>query len=509
MPPAGSATNVPAPFVNEPKDLTSDARLAIRRKWRVALFFAAWTTFAAAAAWWLAHFDSSGTSNAPLVIDTGNASKMSVGQQIRVWLKLADLNFRGAYPWVLLAPYIVLLASFFPLERGRLRLSLPVHIIACSLFVVASIALLNRLEASGIGLVVVSNHAEGASFPTNEIPFKLGRDLPDLPTNMQAYHSNIVNVFESGGASGGQDTRVQISISTNGTAGFLRGEHLISGDAIELETNSGPGLRTMTKRVTAWSSSLQAGRRPFSLLLDLFAYGSLVGSAHAVHFYRRFREREQRALLLESHLASARLHALQAQLHPHFLFNALNAVATLIHHDADAALETLTSFSELLRLALSQSEKQEVPLREDLRFLQRYVEIQQVRLGGRFRFEQEVDPAALDCLVPALLLQVLVENALRHGIEPAAQPGVVRLVARLSGERLLLSVEDNGAGFRPGANANSGIGLSNLRARLKLLYADKQMLEIGNRPEGGVAVRIEIPVHAEAPARSIESTTQS
>ena len=314
------------------------------------------------------------------------------------------------------------------------------------------------------------------------------------------------------GGAGGAEQRIQISSSNKKPGlhgGLLIDEHLGAREEIESETNSGPGKEQMVKRVTAWSSSLPAGRRPFSVLLDLFAYVSLVGSAHALHFYRRFREREQRALLLESRLTSARLRALQAQLHPHFLFNALNAVATLIRHDADAALETLTSFSELLRLALSQSEKQEIPLREDLHFVQRYVEIQQVRLGARLRFEQEVEPAALDCLVPALLLQPLVENSLRHGLEPTTRPGCVRLVVRQSGDRLLLMVEDDGMGFAAATNPNSGIGLSNLRARLEMLYGDKQTLEIASRPEGGVVVQIEIPLRQERPSPAIEPKTRS
>jgi len=311
------------------------------------------------------------------------------------------------------------------------------------------------------------------------------------------------------GAEGGMPP---VGLPTNSAvagASALLDRHLAVQEIFESETNAGPGAATMVQRVVLWSSSWQAGRKPFSLLLDLLAYSSLVGGAHAVHFYRRSREREERAILAESRLATARLHALQAQLHPHFLFNALNAVATLIRHDTDAALEALTSFSELLRIALGQSEKQEVPLREDLRFLQRYVEIQQVRLGDRFRFEQEVDPAALDCLVPALLLQPLVENALRHGIEPVSQPGVVRLTARRNGSRLFLNVEDNGAGLAAAADSNSGIGLSNLRARLKMLYGDNQKLEIGPRACGGVAVQIELPIRPEAPPHPAISTSAS
>lgn len=482
------------------------------------LFFAVWTAFAVMAAWRLALPGSPGDSGAPLIIDRGSASQTSLDDQIRVWLKLADLNFHGAYPWLLCAPYVLFLAACFPLERGRLRLDLPLHIAAFALFAAASSWVLSRAEPGAIGLVVVSHHTEGAPFPwpspSNGAPFHWDGDLPDLMSN------NEVGPFPAGNfmattvvrSSGGEERVVKLTFPTNlppGPGGALAVRPTATGELIETSAGPGPARGTISKRITAWSTGLQVGHKPFSLLLDLLAYGMLIGSAHAVHFYRRFREREQRALLLESHLASARLQALQAQLHPHFLFNALNAVATLIRQDADAALETLTSFSELLRLALSQSEKQEVPLREDLRFLQRYMEIQQVRLGARLRFEQEVDPAALDCLVPALLLHLLAENAIRHGIEPTSQPGIVRLVARRSGGRLKLGMEDNGAGLAATANSTSGIGLANLRARLKLLYGDGQTLEIGERSGGGVAVRIEIPAREEAPNRISEPGDRS
>ena len=202
------------------------------------------------------------------------------------------------------------------------------------------------------------------------------------------------------------------------------------------------------------------------------------------------------------------MHALQAQLQPHFLFNALNAVATLLRRDARAAQEALTSFSELLRLALSQSDRQEVPLSEDLRFLERYVEIQQTRLGDRFRFEQSVEPAALDCLVPALLLQPLVENALRHGIEPSPRRGTVRVAVTRQSERLMLRVEDDGVGLMENkGQLQTGIGLSNLRARLEALYGNRQKVEMISRPEGGVAVQVEIPLR-EAASDNGSSRTQ-
>jgi signal transduction histidine kinase len=492
--------------------MAAEARQASRRRWRVTLFYLLWTAFVCAVAWWLAHPFLS-AAKAPLVVDSSNTSPASVGQQIKTWLQLADLNFRGAYPWILLAPYIVLLAACFPLERGRWKLSLPVHLAAAALFILASGSLLKRVETAGIRILVIANNRQEGPltwpFPTNFPDLSAGRGWPDLATNVLPGTSQLGQFTATTviGAYGGSATNVKISISTDPAADgpIDMDEHLIARESLHSGSNLEPTTRTLVDRVAAWAPPFADARKPFSLLLDLLAYGALVGSAHAVHFNRRFRERADRARLLESHLASARLHALQAQLHPHFLFNALNAVATLIRHDPDAALETLTSFSELLRLALSQSEKQEIPLRDDLRFLQQYVEIQKVRLGDRFRFEQDVDTSALDCLVPALLLQPLVENSLRHGIEPSAKPGTVRLSVRRDGAQLRLSVEDNGAGLSAAAKSNTGIGLSNLRARLQMLYGGAQTLELGELPTGGVAVRIVIPARMEEPGRAHET----
>jgi LytS/YehU family sensor histidine kinase len=273
-------------------------------------------------------------------------------------------------------------------------------------------------------------------------------------------------------------------------------------------------------------------------LLDLLAYGAIIGFMHSVHFYRRFRERERSALVLESNLANARLSALRAQLHPHFLFNSLNAIAALLRRDPRLAEATLMSLSDLLRLSLSQAEKQEVPLREEMNFVNRYLEIQQTRFGDKLRIEQDLAPLTLDCLVPTLLLQPLVENAIRHGIEPAENGGLLRITAHRQNGKLVMTVEDDGVGLtkqavdvtystnatladesttlpltrseipitRVTSRNGTGIGLTNLRARLETLYGREQALELVPRPQRGVLVRIEIPWHSET---SIETNGAS
>ena len=459
-------------LTNEPQRLPAQAAHIRLRRWALPLFFALWTLFAGGVAWWLIQSAGAESVQPQLLFDSGQTSQIPVGEQIRRWLKIADLNFRGAYPWMLLAPYVIWLASRFLLERGRLRVSLPVHLVGCALFVAASHALTTHVVEKMNVVMVLADRRQSTMLPS--APFTAEpAEILAKPSGDDLVRIHITN-WNSKAATTMPPSRekfVERFIGSHGAAGF-----------------------------SSLSSTWRYESRLFSNLLNVLAYGSLAGLAHAVYFYRRFRERERRAVFLESHLAKARLHTLQAQLQPHFLFNALNAVATLLRTDARAAREALTSFSELLRLALSQSDKQEVSLSEDLRFVERYVEIQQTRLGDRFRFEQDVEPAALDCLVPALLLQPLVENALRHGLEPSSNPGMVRIVVKRLSDRLTVRIEDNGVGLCEAEDkVKTGIGLSNLRARLEALYGDHQKVELFSRPEGGVAVEIEIPLRAAVP----------
>jgi LytS/YehU family sensor histidine kinase len=182
------------------------------------------------------------------------------------------------------------------------------------------------------------------------------------------------------------------------------------------------------------------------------------------------------------------------QLNPHFLFNTLHAISSLMHRDVEAAERMLVQLSDLLRRALESTDTQEVPLREELDFLSRYAEIEQARFGERLKIEMNIAPDALDALVPNLVLQPLLENAIRHGIEPHARAGRVQVIAKRDGESLHLEVRDNGGGIVNGKVAE-GVGLSNTRARLKQLYFERHDFELGNIGNGGVSVRIRLPFH--------------
>jgi two-component system LytT family sensor kinase len=227
---------------------------------------------------------------------------------------------------------------------------------------------------------------------------------------------------------------------------------------------------------------------------NLLIYWVIISVGYAFDYYRKFTERELRAAELEKRLTEARLQALQMQLNPHFLFNTLHAISSLMHQDVEAADKMLVRLSDLLRHALESTDTQEVTLREEIDFLRSYAEIEQTRFGERLKIEMNIAPETLDALVPNLVLQPLLENAVRHGIEPHARAGRIIVESRRAGEALLLEVRDNGGGLANGKIVE-GVGLSNTRARLKQLYAERQSFELANASSGGVAVRVTLPFH--------------
>lgn len=235
---------------------------------------------------------------------------------------------------------------------------------------------------------------------------------------------------------------------------------------------------------------------------ELSNYWSIIGVSVAVSYYRKYQERklqaaqlELKAAQLEASLTHAQLDALRMQLHPHFLFNTLNTISVLMRNDAEAANRVLVRLSELLRLTLDNVGKHEVPLREELEFLQMYLEIEQTRFQDRLSVRTDIDPAALNALVPTLILQPLVENALRHGIAPYAKQGLIEVRGKKKGARLELQVRDSGPGLRNFEQAGTaqGIGLTNTRARLEQLYRDQHNLDLADADEGGLLVTLSLP----------------
>ncbi len=228
--------------------------------------------------------------------------------------------------------------------------------------------------------------------------------------------------------------------------------------------------------------------------LNLAVYWVSVSIASAWRLRQQAAERDRRALELTASLSQAKLEALRLQLQPHFLFNTLNAMATLVHRDPAAADEMITNLGDLLRLVLEATQT-EVPLRRELELVDRYLAIERVRLGERLRVERVIAPGVLDAAVPPLMLQTLVENAVRHGIEPRRASGTVAVRAERVGDRLRLSVADDGVGL-PAADTRSerrGVGLANTEARLHELHGAAARLVLLAPPEGGTRVEIELP----------------
>ena len=222
-----------------------------------------------------------------------------------------------------------------------------------------------------------------------------------------------------------------------------------------------------------------------NLFSDLWFFATIAAVAQVIHFYRGYEIRERE-------WSADRLHALEAQLHPHFLFNALNSIATLMHEDVDAADEMMTKLATLLRRTLNQDGAYEIPLREELEILEIYLDIQRTRFQDRLTTRVDAEGAALDAMVPRLILQPLVENAVRHGISRRTGPGRIEVHAWLEGGQLKLTVMNDGAGWTPGATPG-GLGLANTRARLAQHFDGHYHFGLREGGEAGALAEVEIP----------------
>lgn len=210
--------------------------------------------------------------------------------------------------------------------------------------------------------------------------------------------------------------------------------------------------------------------------------------------YRQKREKEAEAMSLSRQLSEAQLQMLKMQLHPHFLFNTLNGISTLMHRDVDAAEEALGQLSELLRASFSDMRVNEVPLVKELEFLGSYFELLRMRFGDSLTVQKDIEPNTLQAFVPQLILQPLLENAVEHGVGRRAKSSSIQIRSRISGKSLILEVEDNGPGLASEQEFPTlGVGLSNVKERLKTLYQGRGRLIFPERPDGGFLVRLHIP----------------
>ncbi|MCX6955529.1 MAG: histidine kinase [Verrucomicrobia bacterium] len=419
------------------------------------------------------------------------------------WSDALGLSAVNWIPWVALTPIIFWLCHRFPLERGRLLRSLPVHFVAALLCTIISLWVTAAVFAPVRGAFGPGSSSSGGrggrggflrdASDTRRPPPEwrerrpmAGPDTPILlPDEARPPGPNRrddarppaprpPNEFRGSYPRGGGDFR----------GGFPRG-----GDF------GGPGG---PQSPTNLRYAFLAAFNPLSLRgnFGLAIYLIVMSGAHALAYYRRVQERDRQALVLTAGLNQARLDALRLQLQPHFLFNTLNAISTLVHRDANAADELISDLSDLLRASL-ENKDHEVPLAREIELLDRYLAIEQTRLGDRLRIVRDIDPLASAALVPTFLLQPIAENAIRHGLEPRLAPGTLILRARRDGNLLRLSLADDGVGLKAAASdpatARHGIGLANSIERLRTLHGGRASLELLSPPEGGVRVEVVLP----------------
>lgn len=265
--------------------------------------------------------------------------------------------------------------------------------------------------------------------------------------------------------------------------------------------------------IVYWASARLVGPEPFAsmplgeiypwLLLktaffEMLIYGAIIGADYGLAYQRRYREGVLKQSQLEARLASTQLQALKMQLHPHFLFNTINAINVLMRKgETAAALRMLNGMSDLLRRSLTSMKVELVPLSEELDFIERYLEIEQTRFSDRLRVTYEIDPATRDALLPGMILQPIVENAIEHGIAPRAAGGAIAIAARVYAGKLVVEIRDDGVGLAAkGASAvrpkGHGVGLSHVRKRLAQLYPGAHRFTLEPAQPAGVRAQLEI-----------------
>lgn len=245
---------------------------------------------------------------------------------------------------------------------------------------------------------------------------------------------------------------------------------------------------TVFQRLFLWNLSTD-------LPTNFFIYWTFVAIFRGVDYYERYRERELRASQLEGQLAKAHLQALKAQLDPHFFFNTMNSISSLMHRDIEKADAMIAGLSNLFRLNLQRGDTQEITLNEEMGFLEQYLELQQLRFGSRIKIEVRTDPELHDVCVPSMVLQPLVENAIIHGSTNGSESMLLEITAREHNGMCRITIYNSGS--RLPEHFKPGLGISNTRARLQWLYGEKSSLELNNLQAGGVLAEVLLPVRKE------------
>jgi two-component sensor histidine kinase len=365
------------------------------------------------------------------------------------------LAFVQSYLWALLTPPIFILARRYGVDRSNLAPRVLMYIV--------------------IGAVV--------AFLVDQLMFQLQDRILDATRPARGGGAG----GRGGGGGGGAIGEI---VGGRGGRGGPRG-------------GGGPG------RFPGDGRLLGAFRRPW-ILNHFVLYFAVLAAGFARDYFLRYRARLEESVRLQAEtarlhaqLADARLGALRAQLNPHFLFNTLHAISSLVERDPRGVRRMIARLSELLRYTLEENTEQEIPLRQELAFLDRYLEIMRIRFQGALDVVVDVDPEVQEALVPNLVLQPLVENAVKHGVSKLEAAGRITIRARRDGDRTVMTVQDNGPGFG-GASApgEEGVGLRNTRERLEQLYGSAQRLTLRAVPEGGLLAEITVPFQTRGDLRT-------
>lgn len=230
----------------------------------------------------------------------------------------------------------------------------------------------------------------------------------------------------------------------------------------------------------------------FSAWFDgFFTYWFFLAAIYSFVYYKSFSENKMKTSMLEAKLAQAELDALKMQLQPHFLFNTLNAISVLVHKDPESADEMITRLSDLLRHTLDKFGREKIVLKEEIEFVKSYLDIQKIRYKDKLTIEMNIAPDTIDIEVPALILQPIIENAVKYGVEPVSGGILLSIKSYLSKEGLVIEIKDNGKGLDN--NMSEGTGIKNIKARLEQIYNRNDLFLINNFYDGGVKVTIIIP----------------
>ncbi len=348
---------------------------------------------------------------------------------------------------------------------------------------------------TGLGFALAASHV--LLVPSRGAPMTWGEALP----------MGLLDIYRSGGT----------ALAAILLARAISLDRLGWAMAAVLHLVAGIGVLALRHWVGSWIGLLPpaSGIRFLQFLpMNLLSYMAMVGAGYAFEYYRKFRDRELEAARLalqasnlqlaatrmEVELVQAQLSSLKGQIHPHFLFNALNAISSLVQTDQDRADRMIACLSALLRNTLAHQDSQEVTLREEVELLAPYLEIEKMRFGDRLSIHTSLAPDSLDACIPHLVLQPIVENAIRHGIAPRKDPGRVAITSYRDGSHLKMEVWDNGVGVAAGPRyrgSEGGIGLANIQTRLQRLYGSDHSFRIGNHPEGGALVELSVPFRVE------------